>query len=347
MEHTYNEIIRQPLVWREVLTQLQKETKALVSLLPKRGLNEVVFAGCGSSYNLALTAAYFWQRLNKERARGVPSSEVFLFPEGIFLSDGNYLFFGISRSGETTETLRALESFKERFGGITIGITCQENSLLSRSASYSVILSSVVENSIVMTQSFSSMLLSVLFLAMERSGVSTSALMALPDILDKYIDRSRATIENVAANLKFSKFIFLGNGPFYGIAWEGSLKLKEMSLTSTETFHFLEFRHGPKSIVDEETLVIALSSEQAFDLEEKVIQELVALGATVLHLGRKPVSVPSPKIPEVIFEEKNLNDFLTPLLDVVFLQFLGYFRAKKKGLNPDNPKHLDRVVIIT
>ncbi len=342
-DYTYSEIRKQPATWREVLACLENEREKLLRFLSSR-YEEVLFAGCGSSYNLALTAAHLWQKLARERAKGVPSSETFLFPEGIFLPEKEYLFFGISRSGETTETVKALTYFKEHFRGKAVGVTCQEGSSLAHLADYPLVLSSAAEQSVVMTQSFSSMLLALLFLAMKKGGVSTSGLGALPEVLEALLSRYETTVRDVATRKAFVKFIFLGSGPLYGIAWEGSLKLKEMSLTPTETFHFLEFRHGPKSIVDESTLLIALTSQPAFDMEKEVLLEMVHLGATVLHLGLKSLS--SPKVVEILYDEKFVDPLFLPFLDVVFLQLLGYFRAKEKGLDPDNPKNLTKVVVL-
>jgi len=341
-DHTYLEIRKQPTTWQEVLAYLENERERLSHFLFS-GYEGVLFAGCGSSYNLALTAAHLWQRLTKEWTKGVPSSEVFLFPEGVFLPEKEYLFFGISRSGETTETARALTYFKERFRGKTVGVTCQEGSSLARLADCPVILSPAREESVVMTQSFSSMLLALLFLAMEKGGVPTSVLSALPEVLETLLSRYEATVRDIAVRKTFAKFIFLGNGPLYGIAWEGSLKLKEMSLTPTETFHFLEFRHGPKSIVDEGTLLVALTSPSAFAFEKEVLQEMEGLGATVLHLGVEPLS--APKAINILYEVP-VEPLFLPFLDVVFLQLLGYFRAKEKGLDPDKPKNLTKVVVL-
>lgn len=342
-DYTYAEIRRQPATWQEVLTHLEGTKEELLSYISAK-YEEVLFVGCGSSYNLALTAAHLWQRLVKERARGIPSSEVFLFPEGVLLPEEKYLFFGISRSGETTETVKALTYFQEHFQGKALGVTCEEGSSLARLADYAIVLSSAREESVVMTQSFSSMLLVLLFLAMEKGSISTSGLALLPELLEKFLARYEGTVRDVATQKAFTKFIFLGSGPLYGIAWEGSLKLKEMSLTPTETFHFLEFRHGPKSIVDENTLLIALTSQSAFDMEKEVLLEMVRLGATVLHLGLESLS--SPKVVEILYDAKPVDSLFVPFLDVVFLQLLGYFRAKEKGLDPDNPKNLTKVVVL-
>ncbi|MEN3203702.1 MAG: SIS domain-containing protein [Atribacterota bacterium] len=342
-DYTYAEIRRQPTTWQEVLRYLEGTKGELLSCISAE-YGEVLFVGCGSSYNLALTAAHLWQKLVRERARGVPSSEIFLFPEGVFLPEEKYLFFGISRSGETTETVKALTHFKEHFRGKALGVTCEEGSSLARLADCAIVLSPAGEESVVMTQSFSSMLLALLFLAMEKGGISPSPLTVLPGILENLFSRYEETIRDVATQQAFTKFIFLGSGPLYGIAWEGSLKLKEMSLTPTETFHFLEFRHGPKSIVDESTLLVALTSQSAFDMEKEVLLEMVRLGATVLHLGFESLS--SPKAVEILYDAKSVDPLFVPFLDVAFLQLLGYFRAKEKGLDPDNPKNLTKVVVL-
>lgn len=344
MDHTYLEIQKQPTTWERSLSYLQQEES--VSQFLSKEYNEIIFAGCGSSYNLSLTASHLWQTINRERTRGVPASEVFLFPEGTFLPNQQYLLFGISRSGETSETVKALQTSKESVTKDidTVGLTCEDNSALARHSKYQVILSDAREESVVMTQSFSTMLLSLLFLALKKKGKPPKILFELPDLLNKALPAGEKLIQDLANSSSFEKFIFLGSGPFHGIAWEGSLKLKEMSLTPTETFHFLEFRHGPKSIVDEKTLIVALTSEKALDFEKVLLSEMIDLGATILNLGKKSLDLNKPRILEIVFENSSLNDLFTPILDVVFLQLLGYFRACNKGLNPDKPKNLTKVV---
>jgi len=342
MDYTYQEILRQPDTWRETLRYLQEKESYCAQFLNEKHDN-VIFTGCGSSYNLSLSASHLWQAGKQVPARGVPSSETFLFPQGVFLPQNHYLIFGISRSGETTETVKALQHFQDKFKGKTIGVSCEENSSLLKTADYQVALPFAREESVVMTQSFSSMLLSFLFLSCSPSK-STSNLSSLPEILEKHLPAGEKAIKDLASDLSFDKFIFLGDGPYHGIAWEGSLKLKEMSVTSTETFHFLEFRHGPKSVVDEKTLIIALTSQKAFSWEKEVILEMIDLGATILHLGKSPLH--SPRTTEITFPEETLDDFSLPVLYLPFLQLLGYYRAKNKGLNPDSPRHLTKVVKI-
>lgn len=340
MDYTYSEIKRQPQSFQEALVTLEGMKSDLQALFAEP-VDEVIFAGCGTSYNLALSAAHTFQTVTEIPARGVPSSEVFLFPQGIFLPSRRHLLVAISRSGETSETVRALEFFAENYQGKTLSITCERDSHLARLPFLSIVLPFAHEESVVMTQSFSTMLLSLTFLALLLRGKEEN-LGFLPQLLQQTLNTHEETVKNLAEQDTFTKFIFLGNGPYHGVAWEGSLKLKEMSLTPTETFHFLEFRHGPKSIVDEKTLLIALTSEKAFSFEAELLKEMGDLGATIFHLGKTPLRF--PHAPEIIFPDQTLTDVTLPLLYVPFLQLLGYFRAKKRGLDPDRPHNLTKVV---
>ena len=342
MDYTYREILQQSTTWKKTLHYLQEKESYFSQFLAETHDN-VIFTGCGSCYNLSLVSSHLWQTGKQIPAKGVPASEIFLFPEGVFLPQNQYLLFGISRSGETTETIKALQYFKDKFRGKTVGVSCEENSSLLKVADYQMSFPFAREESVVMTQSFPSILLSLLFLSLPPNK-NIDDLSSLPEILEKYLPSGEKVIKDLASNLSFDKFIFLGSGPYYGIAWEGSLKFKEMSVTPTETFRFLEFRHGPKSVVDEKTLIIALTSQRAFSWEKEVVMEMIDLGATILHLGKN--SLNSSRAIEIIFPEESLDDFSLPVLYLPFLQLLGYYRAKNKGLNPDSPRHLTKVVKI-
>ena len=340
-DHTYNEIMHQPQAWSETLNYLNKNVNLYRDMI-KKSFDSYLFTGCGTSYNLSLSAAALWQSITQTPTRGIPASEVFLFPEMICVPGGKYLLFGISRSGETTETVKAVTFFRENFQGMTIGISCDEGSSLLKNVHIPLLTSSAHELSVVMSQSFTTMLLTILYLAYFRTG-RVNHLTDLSSVLEKLISRYKPLAQQLGENLAFEKFIFLGNGPYYGIAWEGSLKLKEMSLTPTETFHFLEFRHGPKSIVDEKTLIIALTSFKAFQYEKDVLNEMSDLGATIFHIGGKSLDLPA-RCQEVLIEENVIDDHTAPLLYAVFLQLLGYYRARARGMNPDQPKNLTKVV---
>ena len=137
------------------------------------------------------------------------------------------------------------------------------------------------------------------------------------------------------------KFFFLGSDALYGIACEAMLKMKEMSLSYSEAYHTLEFRHGPMSMVGEDSLVIGLISPDAARQEQRVLQEMAEMGATVLAIGQNCAS-PSPHHSGAC--RPDLPAWSTPVLYLPVLQLLAYHRAIFNGCDPDNPQQLTAVV---
>ncbi len=144
-----------------------------------------------------------------------------------------------------------------------------------------------------------------------------------------------ALAQKFGGNLDFDRFYFLGSGVRYGLACEVNLKMKEMTLTHSEPFHFLEFRHGPMSMVTERALIVGLVSERNSSHELAVLNEMQALGGTVLALGESGL--------DVCFDS-GLPEAGRAVLYLPVLQLMAFYRSLAKGLNPDCPTNLTAVV---
>ena len=278
-------------------------------------------------------------------ARAIPASEILLYPELVF-SDGTCIPVLISRSGQTSEVLKAAEALNERKLP-SIAVSCVEGQSLEKLATVTITLPAD-ERSTVMTRSFTSMLLALQFLAGRIAGNEAycDALMAMPELAAAALRTVPGRIREFVAQHTFTNYVCLGQGPYYGLACEYALKVMEMSGSSAQSFHSLEFRHGPKSIVRPETLVIFLISEQGYQAECDLLEEVKSLGATtaviasqtndrVLAAADLLVEMPL-KLPELAC--------LAPTL--VPGQLLGLYTGLKKGLNPDAPLYLSRSVIL-
>jgi glucosamine--fructose-6-phosphate aminotransferase (isomerizing) len=143
--------------------------------------------------------------------------------------------------------------------------------------------------------------------------------------------------------LDVERFYFLGSGLHYGLACEAMLKMTEMSLSSSQAFHSLEFRHGPMSMVDERVLVAGLFSRPSYSQEVKVLDEMAALGANTLAL--MPLAAGSGATYEVHLAY-HLPTWALPVLYLPPLQLLAYHRAVSKGLDPDKPRNLQAVIYL-
>ncbi|HEY4721481.1 MAG TPA: SIS domain-containing protein, partial [Anaerolineae bacterium] len=145
----------------------------------------------------------------------------------------------------------------------------------------------------------------------------------------------------LADDHKLDRFVFLGSGHNYGLACEAMLKMKEMSLSSSEAFHFMECRHGPKSVVAPGTLIVGLMSDAARAHEAAVLAEMRDLGASVLALAESSDGL---TVDHVVEFKSGLDECARSVLALPPLQLMAYHRAMSKGLDPDRPTNLEAVV---
>ncbi|MGC8970792.1 MAG: SIS domain-containing protein [bacterium] len=328
-EYTRQEIEDQPKVWKEIL-----DNPPCIEEI--RNKEEIIYFGSGTSYYLALSLASFTQHYTGIPSRGVPSQE-FIFFSNTVISKRPTLYLGISRSGETSEVMMAMEKVRSLGKGNFISITTKAKSQLTYKSERAIILESAKENSVVMTKSFTSMLLGVQLGVL--NGINSSDINIikekLPTSSQRVLSLAREWAEKISRE-EYKEIIFLGSGPLYGIACESALKVREMSSSLTNAYHTLEFRHGPKASLTKDSIVILLLSDSAKEEELRVIEEIREIGGQYVIIGDKTSNG--------INIDSELNEFLRLVLYMPFAQYLGYYRAIKKGLDPDMPLNLTQVV---
>src|SRR5450432_1141966 len=248
---TLDEILSQPQCWTECLRALdQMEViRQICAHLPSDG--EWLFVGCGTSYYIALSAAASFAAITGMPARAVPASEIMFFPDVVLGRRRTTIPVLISRSGKTTEVVKAAQYLEQERGIRTIAVTCHGDQALAQISTLPVILDAAAEKSTVMTRSFSSMLLALQFLAASVAGKKDllEELRQLPANSASLFERAPGLVREFVSRHEIDNYSFLGQGPFFGIANEAMLKVMESSCSYAQVFHSLEFRHGPKSIV--------------------------------------------------------------------------------------------------
>ncbi len=324
--YTRREINAQPEAFGKVLEH-EEEIRGILSF---DRVENVVFVGCGSSHYLSISAAYHLRRRSDVSSYAFTGFGIFKYPDTRLEEGKEYTVIGISRSGESTETVMALKSLKDK-NIQTIALTCTSDSSLARVSDRSLVLPFLEEKSVVMTGSFTSMLLS-LQVAMGDENIDV-----LPGIAKKVLDKSFGSFDGLD---DFEHFVYLGYDEYFGLANEGALKMREMALGHTEAYESLEYRHGPKSLVTKKTLIFILPSKESFKEEEKLSEEMRGLGATTVNI--------SPWRSEAfdmwIDTELDVSDRSDIALRMIPLQVVAFKKAIHKGLNPDVPIHLDKVV---
>jgi glutamine---fructose-6-phosphate transaminase (isomerizing) len=340
------EILSQPQCWTRCLAAIEGEQKIEAIRERFKGDREWLFVGCGSSYYLALAAAAAWSELGI-KARAMPASELLAFPGTTWeeAMDGLVPVL-ISRSGRTSEVLGVAEVLhRKRIA--CIAVSCAAGQPLQELVTEAIIVPAD-EQSTVMTRSFTSMLLTLQHLAarLARKDDLGQAQAAFVATAERIFSHLPARVLDFVTQNRFADYVCLGQGTLYGIACESMLKVTEMSCSYAQSFHTLEFRHGPKSIVGPETLVTFLLSDSNYAAERDVLEEMKGLGASTLVVasrGDDRVRAACDFLIELSF---GLPQFACAPSYAFAAQLLGLYTGLKKGLDPDRPRNLTRVVVL-
>lgn len=337
MRKTIKEILFQPKAWAKTIEALSNQRTEILQYLENYQQAEVVLTGCGTSYYLPLTGAALYTKFTGEKARGVPASEIMLHPETIFAKDKKYLLVPISRTGATPETLAATRYMKEVIKGGTLFITCTEGSEVSKYSDLTIHCPEAAEETKYMTKSFTSMLLAFQLITAYKSGneLFENELLQLPQLGENIINQYQSKLEQLANNQNFSLYIYLGHGPLYGIAAESMLKIKEMACTPAEAYHGMEFMHGPKYAVNDQTMIMYLLSDSVQDQEITLIKRIKAWGGSIKIICEKN----TPDVSEItndVFElQSGLSENARVVLVMLLTQLYGYHRALAVGHDLD------------
>ena len=341
-QHTYTEIVTQPDAWAEALQVGRAAAPGARVLLGSSGATEIIFTGCGSTDYLSLAAAAMAREAGLV-ARALPASELWLFPGLTQGSLARTLLVAVSRSGETSETVRAVETFRQAGGRAAITVGNYPQATLPRLCDLTIAIPSGQEESVAQTRSFASMLVAcrILVAALAGEADPDGRLDVLPGLGRRLIEAYNPLAQRLGSDMSLQRFFFLGNAPRYGLACEGMLKMKEMSLSYSEAYHPLEFRHGPKSMVNGNTLVIGLLSDEARVQETAVLRDMKALGAATLALVED-----GDGADHVVRFASGLPMADRLVLYLPALQLLAFHRAIANGQDPDRPNNLTAVVTL-
>jgi len=338
-ELTYREIYQQPAAFQAVLDTLPAVAQTVERVF-REPYDQVIFTGCGTSLYLAQTSAYVFNLYNDIPARAVCCSELYYTPE-VYIK-GKTLVLPMTRKSITTEVRMAIDRVRTLPNVKTLAITCD-----SGSATYNdemALCPGIDEKSIIMTGSFTAMVLMAQIISLCRAGKKEelNRLSSLPRQAERLIPQmdalaARIVKENPALDL----FITLGQGIYYGIANESMNKMKEMGLTNSEAYFSLEYRHGPMSLVTDRTLIVLLADGNTAAGDAALIREMEGYGAVTAVLGTQPEST-GGRYTLTVGEDR----LSAAALAVIFSQLLGYHIALSKDIDPDAPRHLSLAIVL-
>jgi len=318
-------------------------------------VNAVTFLACGTSYHAAKVATYWLEEIAGIPAHAEIASE---YRYRTSVPNPDALIVTISQSGETADTLAALNHAKQLGQDKTLTICNVPESALTRASRLKFLTRAGPEIGVASTKAFTTQLaglfLLTLVLAKLRGRLTpdqeTAHLAALRSLPNK-VQQALALEPQVEAwSQRFANkhhALFLGRGVHYPIALEGALKLKEISYIHAEAYPAGELKHGPLALVDEDMPVITIApNDQLIEKLKSNMQEVRARGGELYVFADGDVHIEESAYVHVIKLPGGSNGALSPILHTVPLQMLSYHAALQKGTDVDKPRNLAKSVTV-
>jgi glutamine---fructose-6-phosphate transaminase (isomerizing) len=340
------EIYEQPDALVRTLTEESHEAKRIAETLNSQGLRMMYLTGSGTSYHACLAVNYAISTLTSIPSSTLPASE---FASWTKKTHADTALIAISQSGESTDVINAAKSAIQS-GMCTIGVTNTPDSSLAKMSDFKLISRAGAEKALTATKSFTCTLLAAQLLILELAKLTsqstnydalTAVANQIPHFVERSIQLSDGSTEELATTFNDREFFFLlGSGPNHATALEGALKLKESCNVYAEGFATREFLHGPMQLVDNRTPVLIFESPASSEDILKLAESFQRFEAPVIIIRSEHSSIEWQHI-EVA---GGVSEIFLPLTNVVPLQLFSYYSSVARGLNPDNPPKLKKVV---
>ena len=316
-------------------------------------INKVYIVACGTAYHAGLVGKYAIEKFAKIPVIADIASE-FRYSDPFV--DENTLIIIVSQSGETADTLAALRDAKAK-GARVLSITNVVGSSIARESDDIFYTWAGPEIAVASTKAYTTQLMAfymiALNLAMTKGSITEEEYFKMIDILKEMPSKVEKVlecdkfVEEIAAEIKDKNDIFyLGRGLDYALAMEGSLKIKEISYMHAEAFAAGELKHGKIALIEEETPVIAIATqEQLFEKMVSNMQEVKARGAKVIAIVEEYNKEVEKSADRVIYIPE-VEDMFASITSVVPMQLLSYHVAKMRGCDIDKPRNLAKSVTV-
>lgn len=353
--HTAAEIHHQPEVWQEMFDKFTENKEAYKSFIEKIYAKhehvQVIFTGAGTSAFVGDTLAPELRKQNKSNVQfdSIPTTDIVSNPTNYFSENKPTILVSFARSGNSPESVAAVslgEQIIKNFYQVII--TCNNEGKLAKNAKTdenSLVLltpAKAHDKGFAMTSSFSSMLLTAYYL-FSNQGISKKEMDSLTTNSKHCLDTCATTIDRIL-EVDFERIVFLGSGLLGQLAHEAALKLLELSAGKVAAIHesSLGFRHGPKSILNEKSIVMLFISQDPYTrkYDVDILRELHADGVKVVALttkNDKEVEELAAWTVNVVANDDQPSDFYLSLLYVIFAQAFALKKSIDLGITPDNP----------
>jgi len=314
-------------------------------------IERVHLLACGTSWHAALVGKFLIEELARLPVEVDYGSE-YRYRDPIV--DRRVLAIGVSQSGETADTLAAMETARER-GALLLAVSNVRGSQATRISDGVVYTHAGPEIGVASTKAFTTQLVALYLLALYLRQVRGMALdpelvaglAHLPQAVDEVLQAEERIEELARQYFRAEDFLYLGRGINYPIALEGALKLKEISYIHAEGYPAGEMKHGPIALIDEDLPVVAIATgaRTVYSKVRSNMEQVKARDGIVIALtDHDPAELEG--VADAVLPVPRLPRLLQPVVNVVPLQLLAYFIGVRRGADVDQPRNLAKSVTV-
>ena len=316
-------------------------------------INRVVLLGMGTSLHAAMVGRLWIESFARIPAESDNSSE-FRYRDPVI--DQNTLVISITQSGETADTLSAMELAAEK-GAYQVAITNYDGTQATRIADSTLLMKAGIEIGVAATKTFTCSLITLFLFAMhlgqkrgtlerEKAATLLKEVALLPELLGKTVVDTTQYEKLAEQFFQYSDFLYLGRGVNFPLAMEGALKLKEISYIHAEGYPGGEMKHGPISLIDENMPIVALMPVgPRYEKMLSTASEVKARGGTIIAVATENDNSIATVADHTIQLPSTAHE-LNPILSAIPMQLLAYYIAIRRGCDIDQPRNLAKSVTV-
>ena len=341
----FNEMQDQPKIWRKVLETMASKSTSMVEWIRKQNFGQVVYVSTSDFYNIGLSAAKITHLVSGLNSLAVTASELMFGRRPPYDARIRTLVVVLSAPeiaqeiGWGVERLKQLDP-KAQIIALEVG---EKASLEEGLAITSIVFPELKGNMKIPILSANGMLLACMTLVGWICGkqVLLNELNALPEILGAHLKTWQVKAQQIVMMDKLSNIAFLGSGPFEGVAREAAYLISRVAGLPSTSNYFIEYRHGYYGYATNQTLIVGMVSNTFRVVEERVMADLAITRARRIILAEDGANDLMTRCDDHLELKSGVSEIARVLLLLPVVQFMMFYIAMSRGVNPDNPKHLE------
>jgi len=342
---TEKEIIDTPNALKKTYSYFCEKSEEIEAFFKNNTLRKFTFFGCGSSYMLSKSASALFASYESTSATAIAAGEYIINPDFWRETVKDSIVVTISRSGKTSEMVKAVKHIKETLGCSVISISMKDNNDIMPMSQLNLTLDWCYDNSVCQTRTVTNLYTSIFLLASyyAKDEALKKSVRVACETNEKFQNENREAMEKIAA-LDWEDVTVLADGPVKGIAEEGALAFTEITMLTGRYFPMLDYRHGPIVISGKKSLTIMLINPAEDSLQKDMVADVMSHGGPVVVVSKHKENIYGATAHIKIDGIENFAAWGIPF--IYLSQITALTKSVNMGGNPDAPKGLDAFIIL-